>query len=326
MPVKSIYIGGGTPTVISNHQLARVMEIVKSRFMFSESAEITLEANPNSVTAEQLDFIRERGINRLSIGVQSFSDRILHSLGRLHSSRQASESVILARKSGFTNINVDLIYGIPDQAMDDWTDTLKTAIAHRPEHISIYSLSLDEGSQFHRDAALGKITLPDEEIAVCMYQRAATVIAEAGFDRYEMSNYSLPGYECRHNVNYWERGDYLGLGPAAASFVSGTRYHSVSDIIEYCTRLRQGLPAIAYEEHLNADESAIESLMLGLRTTKGLDLTRYAEEYGTAAYRHLIQNTSPLMDQGFLEMQCGRLRFTERGILLSNQVFVRLSA
>lgn len=323
---ESVYIGGGTPTTLSVIQLAQIIEMIKTRFTLSESAEVTLEANPNTATVEFLGYIRDCGINRLSIGVQSFSDRILSSLGRPHDAAQALSAVDCARKAGIANINVDLIYAIPGQTMDDWTHTLNKVISLCPQHISLYSLSLDENSQYYRDAISGKFSLPEDTVAVHMYEYALVRLTEAGFRRYEISNFSLPGFECRHNVNYWERGEYVGLGPAASSFVAGRRYHTVADIHEYCGMLRLGLPVISEEEILSTEESATEVLMLGLRTTPGLNLSRYADAYGSTACDHLMKNAVPFLDQGYLEMLAGRLRLTDRGIMLSNHVLTGLSS
>ena len=252
----SIYIGGGTPTVLSSKQFGLLVGVIRDNFLFADGVEFTVEANPNTVTHEKLSLMRSQGVNRLSLGVQSFSDEILQTLGRLHTTEQATEAFRLARSVGFENISIDLIYGIPGQTIADWDETLNAAIALKPEHVSAYSLSLDVGSQFMRAAEAGEFALPDEEICAAMYERAVITLNTAGYGRYEISNFSLPGYECRHNLNYWARGEYVGLGPGAWSFISGKRYANIADTTEYVQRLSSGRTIIDDQEIIDSGSSA----------------------------------------------------------------------
>ena len=224
-PFSSIYIGGGTPTVLSPSQFGQLVRVIREHFpIIEDNVEFSVEANPYTVTSEKLSFLLAQGVNRLSLGVQSFSDEILQTLGRLHTGEQAANAFRLARIAGFRNIGIDLIYGIPGQTVTHWEETLDAAIALNPEHVSAYSLSLDEGSQFLREAEAGRLTMPVDEVIAAMYERAVTKLNKEGYERYEISNFTLPGHECRHNMNYWDRGEYLGLGPGAWSFISGRRY------------------------------------------------------------------------------------------------------
>ena len=324
-PFNSIYIGGGTPTVLSPLQLELLVRVIREHFLIDDRVEFTVEANPNTVTGEMLSLLLAQGVNRLSLGVQSFSDEILQTLGRLHSGEQAADAFRLARIAGFKNIGVDLIYGIPGQTATHWEETLDAAIALKPEHVSAYSLSLDEGSQFMREAEAGRFTMPVDEVIATMYERAVIKLNNAGYERYEISNFMLPGRECRHNMNYWDRGEYLGLGPGAWSFISGRRSANVPDITEYSQRLSSGRTAIDSQETIAPEVSARETIFLGLRTTKGLDLLRFEQGYGADLLHRLEKNAVPLSDAGLLRMAEGRLRLTDRGILLSNEVLARLS-
>ena len=324
-PFSSIYIGGGTPTVLSPLQLELLLKVIREHFPMNDIVEFTVEANPNTVTSEKLSLLLAQGVNRLSLGVQSFSDDILQTLGRLHTGEQAADAFKLARTAGFRNIGVDLIYGIPGQSATHWEETLESAIALKPEHVSAYSLSLDEGSQFIREAEAGRFTMPTDEIVASMYERALIKLNNAGYGRYEISNFSLSGYECRHNMNYWDRGEYLGLGPSAWSFVSGRRYANISDTTEYLQRLSSGRFAIDSQETIGPVMAARETIFLRLRTMKGLDLLRFEREYGADLLRRLERNAVPLKDAGLLRMTEGCLRLTDRGILLSNEALARLS-
>lgn len=322
----SIYLGGGTPTVLSLEQFGLLMSAIRDNFQFADDVEFTVEANPNTVTSEKLLFLRAQGVNRLSLGVQSFSDEILQTLGRLHTAEQAADAFRLARNAGFENIGIDLIHGIPGQTVADWDETLNAAIALKPEHVSAYSLSLDDGSQFKRDAEAGGFSLPDEEVCALMYEHAVQKLDSAGYQRYEISNFSLPGYECRHNMNYWERGEYLGLGPGAWSFISGRRYANISDTTDYVLRCASGRTSINVQETVGPDSSARETVLLRLRTMKGLDLHRFEQEFGPGLLRRLERNAVPLREAGLLCLTDGHLRLTDRGILLLDEALAKLSA
>jgi oxygen-independent coproporphyrinogen-3 oxidase len=320
----SIYIGGGTPTVLAGGQAGQIMEIVRQHFHIARDAEFTIEANPNTLTKQGLDTWREGGVNRLSLGVQSFSDEVLRVLGRLHTAVQAEDAFRLARGAGFQNIGIDLIYGIPGQTMPQWEETLVRAVNLRPEHLSAYGLSLDEGSQFSDEAALGTFALPDDDIVADMYNLAVTTLGNAGYGRYEISNFALPGFACRHNMNYWERGEYLGLGPGAWSFLSGMRSRTAADTAEYTRRLISGEPAVIEAESPGPVQASQETILLSFRTMKGMDLCRYQQDFGSRVFAQLEGAMAPLIAAGLIRIQDGRARLTDRGIMLSNEALSRL--
>lgn len=322
---QTIYIGGGTPTVLSREQSLGIIKVIKNHFQQAAEAEFTIEANPNSVTKQSLSLWRSLGVNRLSLGIQSFSDDVLQKLGRLHTGGQAVDAFRLARSVGFRNIGIDLIYGIPGQTKEQWEETLTKAIELAPEHVSIYSLSLDGESEFKHQADLGKFVLPDDEVTAGRYEYAVSTLRDSGYSRYELSNFSLPGFECRHNMNYWEQGEYLGLGPSASSFISGRRFNTVSDHEEYARRLEHDQPVVEDSEFLTREQSAHERLLLGLRTAQGVDLCRFRREFGDNSYNRLQVTLGPLSDAGLLLIRDGQVRLTDRGILLCNEALARLS-
>lgn len=321
----SIYLGGGTPTALSSGQLKKLIVTVREHFQISKDAECTVEANPNTVSDSQLMLLREGGINRLSLGVQSFNDDVLNTLGRLHTAQEAADAFMLARSAGFANISIDLIYGVPGQTAAQWKETLDKAIILKPEHVSAYSLSIDEGSRFMSEAQAGRFSLPGDEQSAAMYERAVNELGRAGYNRYEISNFSLDGYTCRHNMNYWARGEYLGLGPGAWSFISGRRYHTVADVREYSQLLKAGLSIVQDEEVANFRQAANETVMLGLRMAEGVDLARFERDFGADTSRQLEENATPLQQAGLLENTRGRIRLTGRGFLLANEVLARLA-
>ena len=321
----SVYIGGGTPTVLALEQSERLMGVVNEHFQIARDAEYTIEANPNTVTGPQLMELQERGINRLSLGIQSFSDDLLKILGRLHTAQEAADAFMLARNAGFRNIGVDLIYGIPGQTTTKWKETLDRALALKPEHVSAYSLSLDEGSWFLDEVEAGRIAMPPTDSAADMYELAVVKLGDSGYENYEISNFCLPGFSCRHNRNYWDRGEYLGLGPGAWSFIEGRRYRTVADVREYAMRLTEGMTVVDCEEIVVPRQAANETVMLGLRTSQGVDLVRYEQTYGADALRQLQYNAAPLKLADLLTEMGGRLRLTRGGAFIINEVLARLS-
>jgi oxygen-independent coproporphyrinogen-3 oxidase len=323
--VSNVYVGGGTPTALSCDQIERIGHIISDNFTLAGNAEFTVEANPQSALREVLDALLQQGANRVSLGIQSFSDDILQTLGRPHSAGQAETAYRTARDAGFRNIGFDLMYGIPGQTWSQWEKTLDSAIARGPEHLSLYALSLDDGSAFTRAAKAGSLTLPDDEMTSGQYERAVELITRAGYRRYEISNFARPGYECRHNMNYWERGEYAGVGPGAWSFLGGRRFGNIADTEEYVRRLKSGGSPVAESEVLSHEQSAREMIMLNLRTAQGLDLLRYAELFGERFSEQLETRGAPLAAEGLVSVVGERLVLTERGILVSNEVLAKLS-
>lgn len=323
-PIGSIYIGGGTPTTLSAAQFSRLFDLVDVHCHPSSQTEITVEANPHTTAMGTLSLLKDRGVTRLSIGVQSFSDDILSTLGRAHTADEASLAVHAAREAGFRNISLDLIYGVPGQTGEVWQKTLESAVSLRPEHLSAYCLSLDEGSALRHEAAAGRLAMPDDELVASMYSNCIAYLSRMDYRQYEISNFSVPGHECRHNNNYWIRGEYLGFGPGAWSFIGTRRWANVADLNEYASRIASGITAEGTAEVLDRSQEAAEFLMLGLRRTAGIDLEQYRDRAGGEAVDALQRRLAELDDAALFRLQGRRLMLTERGLLLSNEALSRI--
>jgi len=319
-----MYIGGGTPSCLEPDQLKRLFSLLAVTVSLSTHAEVTIEANPNTISLEKLDIFLENGVNRVSIGVQSFRDEVLRTLGRTHTADEARNSVRYARQAGFRNINVDLIYGIPGQDHITWYETIDQAILLAPEHLSLYSLSLDNGAPLKRLSEAGLFRLPDDDMVVEQYEHATDALARSGYALYELSNFARSGFECSHNMNYWERGEYLGLGPGAYSFLGGRRTAVVIDPVEYENRLQEERPIITAIDTPSQEEAAQEHLLLGLRTAKGISLPSYQKRFGNAEYEKLMRNVMDIERSGLVQVEQSHLSLTRSGRLLADEAILHL--
>ncbi|MBQ8857545.1 MAG: oxygen-independent coproporphyrinogen III oxidase [Lachnospiraceae bacterium] len=305
--VETIFFGGGTPSILEGNKLLKIMDKLREFAEISETAEITIEVNPGTVTEEKLLQWKQAGINRISFGLQSADNDELKCLGRIHTWEAFEENYHLARKCGFDNINVDLMSALPGQTVETWKRTMERVTALNPEHISAYSLIIEEGTPFYDAYSEHPELLPSEEDERTMYYETKSFLAEKGYERYEISNYSKPGYECRHNLSYWERIDYLGFGLGAASLLGNIRKSNQTDLSEYLKGNFEG------EREVLSDISAMEEyFFLGLRKMKGVDWTSYQKQY---------ENTvEKLVRDGLLEKEGAYIRLTELGIDVSNFV------
>lgn len=337
--VVSIFLGGGTPSLLSAQETGRILERVRARFSLAEDAEITIECNPGTATAEKLKNYITYGINRLSIGLQSTDDGELERIGRIHNYRDFLETYELAREEGFRNINIDLMAARPGQRLASYRKTLERVIALSPEHISAYSLILEEGTPLYVNRGL--YTFPDEDEEREMYELTEKVLGEARFHRYEISNYAQAGYECRHNKVYWRRGDYVGFGLGASSMVGNVRWKNPDTHADYAAYVEKMEPldksramhiaqtraewmsaAGAREvQPLTLQEQMEEFMFLGLRLTEGVDLEEFRRCFGKTADEIYGKQMRDFVAQGLLEREGQRLRLTPRGIDVSNVVF-----
>jgi len=277
--LSTIFMGGGTPSIFSADRILDVLDHCRDHFEFSEDIEITIEANPGTVDKQKLSALRRGGINRLSMGVQSFQDGDLVALGRAHTSRVAREAYRAAREAGFENINLDFMYALPDQRLDDWAGTLDEAIGLGPEHLSAYALTIEEGTRFGADSANGLLILPDEERQIRFDEMTAAKLSDAGYLRYEVSNYARPGRACRHNLAYWSQYDYLGLGPGAHSYFEGRRFSKIEEIDAYIRTVESGGEAIEEFEPIDPVLAGQEAVIFGLRKTAGIDFDEIRRRY-----------------------------------------------
>lgn len=326
-PLRSIYFGGGTPSVLTPSQIALLLDHIHRRWAIHSDCEITLESNPGTVTPEALNGYRQAGINRLSIGIQSFDNQTLGLLGRIHTGEQAVAAVHAARQAGFGNIGIDLICGLPGQEPAGWQEQLQRAVQLAPEHISIYSLTIEDGTPFAERYPATSTALPDDDRTAVMLEQADQTLRQAGYEQYEIANFARPGFRSQHNSGYWQRDGYLGVGPGAHSFFKqgwGIRSSNPSTYEQWAQEIRNARPRSVATEPLDATEALAETLFLGLRMSDGVDPTACIAEFGEALWSPHIQAIQELVENGLLCCKAnGRIALTERGRLLANQVFMR---
>lgn len=314
--VSSIFVGGGTPSALSPSLMGDIFEKIHKSFSVAPDAEITIEANPGTLSKEKLFLYRNVGINRLSLGLQSPEAAELKSLGRIHTYEEFLESFSLAREAGFQNINVDLMCALPDQTYEGWVRNLRKVAALHPEHISAYSLIIEEGTPF----AKRKLNLPDEDTEYRMYEDTAGILAEYGYEQYEISNYAKKDLACQHNVGYWTRKEYLGLGLGAASLWGNQRFSNTSDFSLYLNN--SGFPEKIRgdRETLSLEAEMSEFMFLGLRMTKGVSKAEFLEEFGVSIESVYGKVLDKYKSVGLLEETEGRIFLTRAGIHVSNGV------
>lgn len=327
--LSTLYLGGGTPSILSPETLARIIESTKSFFKPAEDIEVTLEVNPDTVDLEKLTDFRKAGVTRLSVGFQALDDRHLALLGRAHTAGAALSAFSLARKAGFANAGVDLMFAIPGQTLSDWRETLGKVAALRPEHISLYGLTIEEGTPFHGLYGKSREGLPDDETEAAMYLMAKDALEAAGYLHYEVSNFCLPGFESRHNSRYWSGADYLGLGPSAHSYLStppwGRRWWNVPGPYDYMDRVARGGSPVEAIEELTREEAMNEAVMLGLRMSgRGLDGEAFTQRFGLTPWQ-AFSGWDELISGGLVEARCEGLLLTRKGLLFLNEILLRLT-
>ena len=313
--VETVFFGGGTPSLVPETYIAGALAAAREAFPFAPGAEVSLEANPGTLTMEKLRAYREMGVDRLSIGVQSFDARLLKDIGRIHAPEEAVEAVRMAKAAGFANIGIDLMYGLPGQTMGAWEATLKTALSLPLAHISAYALIVEEGTPM----AAREGELPGEEDVLSMQRLCTRALAAAGFARYEISNYARRGFACRHNLVYWRRGEYLGFGCAAHSFFGGERFFNASRLEDYLRGAR-GLE----RERVDGKAAREEIIMLATRTREGLSLENWREDFGEDFASGREKVLEELRRAGLLDVADGHVHLTEKGMEVHNAVVLAL--
>jgi len=310
--IGTVFFGGGTPSLLEPIELETILDRLRKRFALDPGAEVTVECNPESLTRAKAEGYRLAGVNRLSLGVQSLDDELLVRLGRLHSSDDARRAFDAARSAGVDNVSLDLMYGLPGQDVARWESTVRGVLAWRPEHLSAYALTLDEGSRWAGEGVAG---LPGEETVTAQYWALARMAREAGYEHYEISNYARRGFRSRHNQVYWRAEEYLALGPGACGFLGDVRYGNVKPVERYCTALEAGGLPLGTHEVLTPAQRKAEKVILGLRLSDGVPLAWLEDA------RPLVETWASL---GLLEVAGDRCRLTEAGFLLSDSLFVHL--
>jgi oxygen-independent coproporphyrinogen III oxidase len=321
---RTIFFGGGTPSLLSAIQTRHLLHACHSAFALDEDAEVTLEANPGTLTLEHLIELRTAGINRLSVGAQSFDSALLKILGRIHSPGEIHQAVHAARAAGFTSINLDFMFGLPGQTVQHWRETLDQALALRPEHLSLYSLIIEEGTPFYTWTQEGSITPGDEDLCADMYEYADERLQAAGYENYEISNWALPGHQCRHNLTYWHNLPYLGMGAGAYSSFGGRRFSNVLAPLEYIRLLKARLRPEAESETIERVQEMTETAFLELRTAMGVHLPSFEQRFSESLAHFVGDRLRAVEAAGLLEQTPEWLRLSKRGRLLGNEVFLRL--
>ncbi len=321
---RTIFFGGGTPSLLSVSQISRILNACYTNFAVDEDAEITSEANPGTLSQEQLIGLRAAGINRLSMGAQSFDAELLKALGRIHSPKDITKAVHDARVAGFTSINVDFMFGLPGQTMSHWRETIDRALDLHIEHLSLYSLIIEEDTPFYTWTHEGRITPGDEDLCADMYEYADERLQEAGYKNYEISNWSLPGFQSRHNLTYWHNLPYLGMGAGAYSSFGGRRFSDVRDPVEYIRLLKTQQWPEAESETIDRAQAMSETAFLALRTAQGLHLPTFEQRFAIPFTQFVGDRLRFVEEAGLLEREPDRLRLSKRGRLLGNEVFLRL--
>ncbi|MCM0084013.1 radical SAM family heme chaperone HemW [Geomonas sp. Red32] len=346
-PVRAptLYLGGGTPSLMGPEPVAALVEAVERLFGLEPGAEVTIEANPGTLTPAKLSGYLAAGVNRLSLGVQSFDDRYLKKLGRIHTAADAVEGFEAARRAGFANLSIDLMHGLPGQSLEEWRSTLERAIALAPEHISAYGLSVEEGTPFAALKEAGALPLPEEETAAAMFEETVCRLAEAGYRHYEISNFARPGYASRHNGAYWRRESYLGFGGGAHSFLNprlfrgqgglsssvegggegewGRRWNNTPDLPAYLESVAAGSLPEEEIELLTLDDAVSEAFFLGLRELDGIDLAEFRTLYGENPLERHLAEVARLEGAGLLLREGERVRLSPSTVLIANSVFAR---
>ena len=338
--VNTIFFGGGTPSYVPRQAIADVLEAVHGAFRIAADAEVTMEANPGDLIDGQVSSLRQAGVNRLSIGVQSLDDALLSFLGRRHSAQEAVAAYRKARRDGFDNVSLDFMYGIAHQNLEQWRDTLEQALELSPEHLSLYCLTLEGGTPMERQTRLGEIPEADPDLAADMYLLAEDMLAQAGYRHYEISNWAKPGMESRHNLTYWLNRPYLGVGPGAHSYLGQWRFWNIASPREYIARLgkaaqRQApavalsseaigeIPSVGSVEAIDRRLEMAETMMLGMRLDDGVRLQDFYDRFGESVTLVYGKQVDDLTVLGLIELRDGALRLTSKGRPLGNEVFLR---
>lgn len=323
----TVFIGGGTPTALKPGRIAALLNEAKNCFDIAQNAEITCEANPESASEEKLAELYSAGVNRLSLGLQSAVGEELSAIGRIHTLEDFKNSVSAARRVGFTNINADVMHGLPLQTQESYLKTLGTVTELGLEHISSYALILEEGTPLYESVSRGEVVLPDPDETADMEDAGFEFLAANGYKRYEISNFAKPGYECRHNLNYWDNGEYLGVGLNSHSALrlkgDWTRFNNTERLNEYVKELGEGKLPVRETRKIERDEEMFESVMLGLRKIEGISRTRFARRFGVDPVEHYAPAVTELELDGMLEVTEERLFLTKHGLDFQNEALIK---
>ncbi|MBE3091726.1 MAG: oxygen-independent coproporphyrinogen III oxidase [Candidatus Atribacteria bacterium] len=319
--IKTIYLGGGTPTILSGVQIYNILEFCKDKFTIDKNAEITIEANPGTLDGEKIKILIESGINRLSLGAQSFNDLFLKKLGRIHNTQDIIDSYFLAREIGFSNINIDIMFALPGQTTEDFQATLKKAVSLKSDHLSLYNLTIKPGTEYYENYKSNILKLPSEDEEYDMYHWAIKFLKENSFEHYEIANFARPHKRSLHNLNYWQNQPYLGIGAGAYSFIRGYRYMNFKDPAKYIKEVMNDKLPIDHGEKLSLRNRMIETIILGLRIKDGVSYKKYKTRFGINLNDIFSKQIDKLVNLGLLKKDDCKIKLTNKGIFLANIVF-----
>ncbi|MDG3131856.1 radical SAM family heme chaperone HemW [Streptococcus suis] len=321
--LRTLYIGGGTPSALSATQLDYLLTNLETNLDLSKLEEFTIEANPGDLTADKIEVLKRSKCNRVSLGVQTFDDRMLKKIGRSHNQAQIYETITALKQAGFHNISIDLIYALPDQTMEQVVDNVEKALGLEIPHMSLYSLILENHTVFMNRQRRGNLHLPNEDIESEMFEYILRELEDNGFEHYEISNFTKPGYESRHNLMYWDNSEYYGLGAGASGYINGMRYRNRGPIQHYLKSVRENGHSRLHEEYLSKEEQMEEEMFLGLRKKTGVSINRFEEKFSISFEERYGQIVRDLIAEGLLQEEMGWVRMTKKGLFLGDTVAER---
>ncbi|GFP23058.1 hypothetical protein HKBW3S44_00022 [Candidatus Hakubella thermalkaliphila] len=330
--VQTVYLGGGTPSLLSLHLLEEITKSLKGVFHLSPGCEVSIEVNPETIYPNYAHGLQGLGINRISLGVQSFDPQVLRRLGRGHDVEQSIRSFQFLRRAGFDNINIDLIFGVPGQSLPGWQRTLESALALEPEHLSLYCLTIEKDLKFKTeqsyagelDQVLGERYLVDEKTQMEMMQLSQALLEREGFQHYEISNFCLPGFQCQHNLTYWRRGEYLGFGAGAHSFLEGKRFSRIEDPKRFIAAVKAGQLPLSFQEELSPEQELLEEIYLRLRTNSGFEGLDWLKYQGILERKQFLEKMERLREEGFVEGEGEKVCLTNKGRFLVDSLILEL--
>ena len=320
--IKTVYIGGGTPTCLSDHLLEKLMLNVMCMMKMDENVEVSIESNPGTLTQSNLALLRKNGVNRLSIGLQTLDDEMLSCLGRIHTAEQFIDNYQIARREGFNNINIDLMFSLPGQTLKNWRDTIEKIVALNPAHLSCYSLKIEENTPFYKDYQAKRFEIPDDETDRQMYEVIKQVLNPKGYKHYEISNFAKPGFCCHHNRVYWKGNPYIGIGAGSHSFMDNNRYVNEALPIKYIEKIKARISPIIEKRQISKHEKMSDFIILGLRLIEGVNDKEFYTRFHQSVEETFPGKVDKYIKMGLMEKKEGYFYLTARGIDVSNQIFI----
>ena len=320
--IDSVFVGGGTPSILNENEINILFEKIKENFNIKSNAEITMECNPGTLTLNKLKVMKKSGVNRLSIGLQAVQNHHLKYIGRIHTFEEFEKNYHDAKQMGFDNINIDLMYALPNQSREDWMESLEKVVKLNPTHISAYSLILEENTELFKMYERDEFNLLDENTDIEMYEYTINYLKSHGYNQYEISNYAKDNFECKHNVLYWKCEEYVGIGASASGYFNGIRYNNICELANYEKMILEGEKPIEWEEKLSIKDEIEESIFLGLRMNEGIQISDFKEKYNFDFEKEYKNEIEKLSKMELIEIDNNLMKLTQKGREISNSVFV----